>query len=77
MIGQAIANHRYVVIGKRDDDGHRWAIGATDDWSDAEDILSDGVTVDERHWTGVRIHDRRTQGILPEGGWGHDPAVKA
>jgi len=73
MIGTAIANYRYVVIGQRDDDGRRWAIHATDDWSDAAGVLVTGITVDGRHWSGVRVHDRRIQGIMPEGGWGAKP----
>lgn len=64
-----IANHRYVVVGRRDD-GRRWAIHATDDRSEADNVLSTGRTVNGRHWAGLRVHDRRTEGILPQGGWG-------
>ena len=66
-----IANHRYVVIGKRTEGGHDMygPIHATDEWSDAEDVLRDGLDVDGKHWRGVRIHDRRTEGIVPIVGW--------
>jgi hypothetical protein len=64
-----IANHRYVVIGERND-GRRWAIHATDDRRVAESVCKFGRTIDGRRWEGVRVHDRRTEGIMPRGGWG-------
>jgi len=53
-----IANHRFVVVGC-ERGGVVQPIHATDDLLDAERILSRGRTIDEKHWAGLRIHDRR------------------
>jgi hypothetical protein len=71
---RAIGNSRYVVRGRRDDDGRRWPIHATDDRNEAERILAEGVVRDGRHWSGFAIHDRN-QSLIPRGGW--DSAVVA
>lgn len=65
-----IGNSRFVVQGNRDGDGRRWAIFATDDRPEAERVLEAGITVDDRHWTGTNIHDRR-EALVPVGGWDH------
>lgn len=63
-----VGNHRFIVRGRRDGDGRRWPIHATNSRADAERVLAEGVTRDGRHWVGVCIHDRR-EALLPQGGW--------
>jgi hypothetical protein len=64
-----IANHRYVVQGRRDSDGRVWPIHATDELSDAQRVLAVGRDIDGQHWSGARIFDRR-DAIMPQHGWG-------
>lgn len=64
-----IGNRRYVVRGVREGDGRKAPIFATDDHDEAERVLREGRTVDGRRWRGASIHDRRTDGLMPVGGW--------
>lgn len=62
----AIANFRYVVIGESQK-GRRAPIAVTDDEKEARTLIR--RSVDGVLWKAVRVHDRRTEGLVPEGGW--------
>lgn len=64
-----IANHRFVVIGRSQRTGNTHPIAATDDRAEADQVLRDGREVNGVRWDGVRVHDRRTEGLVPVGGW--------